>query len=83
MGRAGVSWSVIAELRRSADTHLCVSIQYWLCPKDVPRSRGGYRRLSAAGVDDWCGGEDEGGRKQQKKMGITDQHLRIAMVNPM
>jgi hypothetical protein len=77
-----MSWSVIAELRGSTDTHLCASIQYWLRPKDVPRSWGRCRRLSAAGVDDGCGREAEGGR-QQNKMGITDQHLRIAMVDPM
>jgi hypothetical protein len=28
-------------------------------------------------------GEDEGGRKQQNKMGITDQQLWIAMVDSM
>ncbi|KAJ7327866.1 hypothetical protein DFH08DRAFT_816040 [Mycena albidolilacea] len=54
---------------------------YWLHPKDVLRGRGGYGRLSAAGVDDRCGGEEEGGRKQQNKMGITDRRSRIAMMD--
>ncbi|KAJ7894953.1 hypothetical protein B0H14DRAFT_2558979 [Mycena olivaceomarginata] len=59
------------------------AFRYWLYPKDIPRSWGGCRRLSAAGIDDGCDREDEGGRKQQNKMGITDQHLRIAMMDPI
>jgi hypothetical protein len=45
--------------------------------------KGGCRRLGVTGVDDGCSGEEEGGRKEQNKMGITDQCLRITMMDLM
>jgi hypothetical protein len=52
-------------------------------PNTFRAVEGGCRRLGVAGVDDGCGGEEEGGRKEQNKMGITDRCLRIAMMDLM
>jgi hypothetical protein len=80
-GRAGVSWSITAELRRNAAHTSALPYSTGCIQKTFRAVEGGCRRLGVTGVDDGCSGEEEGRRKEQNKMGITDPRLRIAMMD--